>query len=150
MDIISSIIDLYFSVMDSVNVRNVSIAIIVIIIGIEFIEFFIDPEEAEKVRETNYRAKKKNRFIKQLFGLDKKRVEAPHRNRLDESDRASILNVNSKGASVSGQTSAMPEDSAMLHVGDDGVEVIGSKTFTIRTILDGNHIYMEKVETATR
>jgi hypothetical protein len=29
---------------------------------------------------------------------------------------------------------------------EDGAEIIGSRTYTIRTVLDGNHIYLEKIE----
>jgi hypothetical protein len=141
MDIVATVIDLYFRVMESLNVRNVSVAILVLIIGIEFIEFFAEGDESENLGEG--RKKRKKPDVKKLLGLGR--------------DRNGVLimaadekGVGSAPEGVEGngrQTQARrPSLKALGFASEDGAEVIGSKTYTIRTVLEGNHIYLEKVE----
>jgi hypothetical protein len=140
MDIVSTVIDLYFRVMESVNVRNVSVAILVLIIGIEFIEFFSEGDETESPRERKKTKKKPD--VKKLLGLGQDR-------------RGVLVMADEKG--VSGAPEDVKEKGRLARArrpslrslgfaSEEEAEVIGSRTYTIRTVLVGNHIYLEKVE----
>jgi len=139
MDIVGTVIDLYFRVMESLNVRNVSVAILVLIIGIEFIEFFAE-EETENLGET--RRKRRKPDVKKLIGLSRNRngvlVMA------DEKDVAGAP----EGVKETGRSTQTrrPSMKALGFAAEEAAEVIGSKTYTIRTVLEGNHVYLEKVE----
>jgi hypothetical protein len=141
MDIVSTVIDLYFRVMESLNVRNISIAILVLIIGIEFIEFFAGQDETENVGD-NRRTRKKKPDVKKILGLGRER-----KGMLLMADEADVSNT-PKSVKVSNRpTQAQrPSHKAMGFTSEDRAEIIGSRTYTIRTVLDGNHIYLEKVE----
>jgi len=141
MDIISTVIDLYFRVMESLNVRNISIAILVLIIGIEFMEFFAEKDERENVGDKR-RTRKKKPDIKKILGLGRER-----KGMLLMADEADVSDT-PKSVTVSNRpTQAQrPRLKALGFASEDRAEVIGSRTYTIRTVLDGNHIYLEKVE----
>jgi len=141
MDIISTVIDLYFRVMESLNVRNISIAILVLIIGIEFMEFFAETDERENIGDKRRTRKKKPNIKKILsFGRERKGM-------LLMADEADVTDT-PKSVTVSNRpTQAQrPRLKALGFASEDRAEVIGSRTYTIRTVLDGNHIYLEKVE----
>jgi hypothetical protein len=139
MDIVASVIDLYFRVMESLNVRNISVAILVLIIGIEFIEFFSEEDESEAPGERRRPRKKPD--VKKLLGLggDRKGV---------------LIMADEKGGgeareAVEHRRPTQPQRPSPKILGfasEEGAEVIGSRTYTIRTVLEGNHIYLEKVE----
>ncbi|MCK4317358.1 hypothetical protein KAW53_01225, partial [Candidatus Bathyarchaeota archaeon] len=57
--------------MESLNVRNISIAILVLIIGIEFMEFFAEKDERENVGEKRRTRKKPN--IKKILSFGRER-----------------------------------------------------------------------------
>lgn len=140
MDIISTVIDLYFRVMDSLNVRNISVAILVLIIGIEFLEFFAETDEMENVGDNRRTRKKPD--IKKILGFGRER-----KGMLLMADEAGVSET-PKSVTVSKRpTQAQrPSLKSLGFASEDRVEVIGSRTYTIRTVLDGNHIYLEKVE----
>ncbi len=140
MDIVSTIIDLYFRVMESVNVRNVSVAILVLIIGIEFIEFFSEGDETEDLGERRRARKKPD--VKKLLGLGQDR-------------KGVLVMANEKGVNGAPEgekekgrpaRARRPSLRSLGFASDEEAEVIGSRTYTIRTVLEGNHIYLEKVE----
>lgn len=141
MDIISTVIDLYFRVMESLNVRNISIAILVLIIGIEFMEFFAEKDEMENIGE-KIRTRKKKPDIKKILSFGRER-----KGMLLMADEADVSDT-PKSVTVSNRpTQAQrPRLKALGFAPEDRAEVIGSRTYTIRTVLDGNHIYLEKVE----
>ncbi|MFH2110017.1 MAG: hypothetical protein ABIJ47_02030 [Candidatus Bathyarchaeota archaeon] len=145
MDLISSIIELYFKLIDSINLRNVSIVIIVIIIGIEFLEFFVDTDESEEtdVKEKKPRKRRDNTYFKKLFGLEGKKRSV--RSGLDKSGPSASQPEAPATGSNPGQGYLAEYDEA-LSSGKGKVQVIGSKTYTVRTVLDGNYIYLEEVE----
>jgi len=136
MDIISTIIDLYFRVMESLNVRNISIAILVLIIGIEFIEFFTE-EETENLGE-----RRKKPDVKKLLGLSRNRNGV-----LVMTDEKGV-GVAPEGVKEIGRSTRTrkPGMKALGFTSEAAAEVIGSKTYTIRTVLEGNHVYLERVE----
>jgi len=141
MDLISSIIDIYFKLMEYVNVKNVSILIIVIIIGIEFVEFFSGSEEEEGSESHKKRTGKrvKNKLIRRVFGLESKNKKILERMGVNEAQGSS--------EEASGRSQRpLGELENLLPPPGTEARVIGSKTYTVRTVLDGNYIYMEKVE----
>lgn len=141
MYIVSTVIDLYFRVMESLNVRNISIAILVLIIGIEFMEFFAEKDEMENIGEKR-RTRKKKPDIKKILSFGRER-----KGMLLMADEADVSDT-PKSVTVSNRpTQAQrPRLKAMGFASEDRAEVIGSRTYTIRTVLDGNHIYLEKIE----
>lgn len=145
MDLISSIIELYFKLIDSINLRNVSIVIIVIIIGIKFLEFFVDTDEIEEtdVKKRKPRKRRDNTYFKKLFGLEGKKKSV--RSGLDRGGPS----ASQPEAPATGRNPGqgyLAEYDESLSSGRDKVQVIGSKTYTVRTVLDGNYIYLEEVE----
>lgn len=140
MDIISTVIDLYFRVMESLNVRNISIAILVLIIGIEFLEFFTEKDELD-VSERR-RPRKKKPDVKKLLGLSRER-----NGMLYVADEAGVNDRSKRVTAANRPTQARrPGPRTLGFASEDKAEVIGSRTYTIRTVLDGNHIYLEKIE----
>ncbi len=140
MDIVSTVIDLYFRVMESLNVRNVSVAILVLIIGIEFIEFFAEEDEQEKIGERRRARKKPD--VKKLLGLGRDRKGV-----LVMADEKGVSGAPKRAKETGPQTRGRkPSLKAFGFASEDVAEVIGSRTYTIRTVLEGNHIYLEKVE----
>jgi hypothetical protein len=139
MDIISTVIDLYFRVMESLNVRNISIAILVLIIGIEFIEFFTE-EETENLGERRRERKKPD--VKKLLGLSRNRNGV-----LVMADEKGV-GIAPEGVKETGRSTRTrrPGMKALGFTSEAAAEVIGSKTYTIRTVLEGNHVYLERVE----
>lgn len=141
MDIISTVIDLYFRVMESLNVRNISIAILLLIIGIEFMEFFAEKDEMENVGEKR-RTRKKKPDIKKILSFGRER-----KGMLLMADEADVSDTPKRVTVSNRPTQAQrPRLKALGFASEDRAEVIGSRTYTIRTVLDGNHIYLEKVE----
>ena len=145
MDLISSIIELYFKLIDSINLRNVSIVIIVIIIGIKFLEFFVDTDEIEEtdVKKRKPRKRRDNTYFKKLFGLEGKKKSV--RSGLDRG-RPSASQPEAPATGRNPGQGYLAEYDESLSSGRDKVQVIGSKTYTVRTVLDGNYIYLEEVE----
>jgi len=140
MDIVSTVIDLYFRVMESLNVRNISIAILVLIIGIEFIEFFAEKDEMENVGDKRRPRKKPD--VKKILGLGRERKGMLlMADEADASDTLESVKVSNRPTQAQ-----RPSHKAMGFASEDRAEIIGSRTYTIRTVLDGNHIYLEKVE----
>ncbi len=87
MDVAATIIELYFALMESINIRNVSIAIIIIIIGIEFIEYYISPDEDETPEPRKKKTAKKRaggKLMRRLFGLEGRNKELLERMSEDE------------------------------------------------------------------
>jgi len=141
MDIVTAVIDLYFRVMESLNVRNISIAIIVLIIGIEFTEFFAEKDELEDVGARS-RTRKKKPDVKKILGLGRERNGMLYMaDEADVGDTSRSVTAANRPAQARG-----PSSKALGFASEDKAEVIGSRTYTIRTVLDGNHIYLEKVE----
>ena len=140
MDIVSTVIDLYFRVMESLNVRNISIAILVLIIGIEFIEFFAEKDEMENFGDKRRSRKKPD--VEKILGLGRRR-----KSMLLMADEEGFSDTPKSATATNHVTqSQRPRHKAMGFASEDGAEIIGSRTYTIRTVLDGNHIYLEKVE----
>jgi hypothetical protein len=140
MDIVSTVIDLYFRVMESLNVRNISIAILVLIIGIEFIEFFAEKDETENLGDK--RRTKKKPDVKKILGLGRER-----QGMLLMADEAGVSDTPKIVTATNRPTQAQRSSHKALGFAfENRAEVIGSRTYTIRTVLDGNHIYLEKVE----
>lgn len=136
MSIITYLIDTYFEVMKSVNVRSVSIAIIVLIILIEVIELFITPEDMETPQLKPVKNKEeKTNLLKKIIKInkkpDKKEPKKPF-----EKDKLNNYYVPEKIEHVEENKIPMNEE----------LEVLGSKTIEINTVIEGNRIYMEKKE----
>jgi hypothetical protein len=144
MDLISSIIDTYFKLIEYVNVKNVSILIIVIIIGIEFVEFFSGSEEEEGSESHKKRTGKQvnNKIIRKVFGLESRNKKMLERIGVTE---AQTTQRSSDEAPDRGQRPVSELEYLLPSPGTES-KVIGSKTYTVRTVLDGNYIYMDKVE----
>ncbi|TRO54134.1 hypothetical protein E2P71_04995 [Candidatus Bathyarchaeota archaeon] len=146
MDLISSIIELYFSIMELINVRSVSIVIIVLIIGIEFLEFFTDKNEVEEddVADRKPRKRKDNAYFRKLFGLESGKGSV--RSGLDKSGPSAASHPESASTGSDPAQGYLANYDEGLSSGEDKVQVIGSKTYTVRTVLEGNYIYLEEVE----
>jgi hypothetical protein len=126
--------------MDSLNVRNISIAILVLIIGIEFMEFFSEKDELEDVGERRRTRKKPD--VKKILGLGRERNGV-----LITTDEAGVSDTPKRVPATNRSTQAQrPSLKALGFASEDEAEVIGSRTYTIRTVLDGNHIYLEKID----
>ncbi|MCW4050845.1 MAG: hypothetical protein NWE89_14025 [Candidatus Bathyarchaeota archaeon] len=146
MDIIASLIELYFNLMDSINVRNISMAIIVVIIIIEFIEFFIKPEDIEQLTELKPIVKsEKKSFVLQIknilgrinkYGTDKQtKQKEPKSSTKKPVNDIDVNSYSIKNNKIETKTKT-----------DNKKEIIGSKTITIRTVIDGNYVYLERIE----
>jgi hypothetical protein len=146
MDLVASIIELYFKLIDSINLRNVSIVIIVIIIGIEFLEYFTDAGEGEEdnVKEKP-RKKRENTYFKKLFGLAGKKRSVRGELDLNGASNLKKSHEDHDPLPVVDQSYISKYDEG-LSSGKNKVQIIGSKTYTVRTVLDGNYIYLEEVE----
>ena len=144
MDLISSIIELYFTLVDSIDLRTVSVLIIVVIIGIEFLEFFTDAEAEEADPGRRRQGKMRGgAYFKRLFGLEGKGRSV--RGGLDRAGPAPAQ----PGAPAPERGAAQGHPAGLdeaLPPAAGGAQVIGSKTYTVRTILDGNYVYLEEVE----
>lgn len=136
MSIISYLIDNYFKIMKSINVRSVSIAIIVLIILIEFLELFIKPEDTEQPQKNQAKNKEeKSSLLRKMVKLDKKTIEKKDKKPFEKDELNNYYKVN---YNESGTEKSMPIN--------EELEVLGSKTIEINTIIEGNRIYMEKKE----
>jgi hypothetical protein len=149
MDVAATIIELYFALMESINIRNVSIAIIIIIIGIEFIEYYISPDE-EDAPETRKKkpAKKKTggKLLRRLFGLEGRNKELLER--MSEEEPSVAAPAASASPRPSLREAKELEDA--LPASEPGARVLGSRTYTVRTVLDGNYVYLEKIDDGER
>lgn len=136
MNIVTYLIDTYFKLMKSVNVRSVSIAIIVLIILIEFIELFIKPEDMETPQPKPVKNKEeKTSLLKKIANINKK-PEKKEPKKLFEKDKLNNYYAPEKIVQVEEKNIPMNEE----------LEVLGSKTIEINTVIEGNRIYMEKKE----
>ena len=136
MSIITYLIDTYFEIMKSVNVRSVSIAIIVLIILIEVIELFIKPEDMETPQLKPVKNKEeKTNLLKKIIKINKK-PEKKEPKKPFEKDKLNNYYVPEKIEHVEEKNIPMNEE----------LEVLGSKTIEINTVIEGNRIYMEKKE----
>jgi hypothetical protein len=145
MDVVASIIELYFALMESINVRNVSIAIILVIIGIEFIEYYISPDE-DDLKETHRKKpgkQGKNKLIRRVFGLEAKNKEMLERVSAEE-PQAMRRQVVAAPLGAGMKEGEGLED--VLPPAGAGARVIGSRTYTVQTVLDGNYVYLEKLD----
>jgi len=141
MNLVTSIIDIYFNIIGAINIRSISIIIIAIIIGIEFLEFFMEKDggEEKNAKEKARKQRDMERF-KKLVGL--------------ESNRKSVRGILSKigpeerqpGESPSTAKGYLSGYDEALQPGNDRAQVIGSRTYTVRAVLEGNYIYLEEVE----
>ena len=136
MNIISYLIDTYFKIMESVNVRSVSIAIIVLIILIEFIELFIKPEEIQTTQPKVVKNKEeKSNLLKKIVKINKKpKTKEPKKQ--FEKDKSNNYYVSEK---------TRQSEEKKIPINEE-LEVLGSKTIEINTVIEGNRIYMEKKE----
>ena len=136
MSIITYLIDTYFEIMKSVNVRSVSIAIIVLIILIEVIELFIKPEDMETPQLKPVKNKEeKTNLLKKIIKINKKPEKKEPKTPF-EKDKLNNYYVPEKIEHVEEKNIPMNEE----------LEVLGSKTIEINTVIEGNRIYMEKKE----
>jgi hypothetical protein len=149
MDVAATIIELYFALMESINIRNVSIAIIIIIIGIEFIEYYISPDEDETPEPRKKKTAKKRaggKLMRRLFGLEGRNKELLERMSEDE---PSVAAPAASAPPRAGQRDAKGLEDA-LPASEPGARVLGSRTYTVRTVLDGNYVYLEKIDDGER
>ena len=136
MSIIDYLLDTYFEIMKSVNVRSVSIAIIALIILIELIELFIKPEDIEVPMPKPLKNKEeKTNLLKKIVKLNKKPKKTEPK-KLFEKDKENNYYVPEKTRPVQEKNIPINEE----------LELLGSKTIEINTVIDGNRIYMEKKE----
>lgn len=136
MNIIEYLLDNYFEIMKSVNVRSVSIAIIVLIILIEIIELFVKPEDVELPQPKPVKNKEeKTNLLKKIANINKKPAKKEAK-KLFEKDKQNNYYVPEKTRPVEEKNIPINEEA----------ELLGSKTIEINTVIDGNRIYMEKKE----
>lgn len=140
MNILSILVDTYFRIMKSINVRSISIVIIVVIILIEILEIFIKPEDIEASFQSRPRKNKagKSNFLRKLVKLDKKKKDPVtnvkiHRFSKDYDGNYFIVDANKK----------IKETPIMV---TEEKEILGSKSIEINTVLDGNNLYLERIE----
>ena len=149
MDVAATIIELYFALMESINIRNVSIAIIIIIIGIEFIEYYISPDEEDASEPRKKKSAKKKaggKLLRRLFGLDGRNKELLERMSEEEPSVAAPAASAPPRPSLreaKGLEEALPSS-------EPGARILGSMTYTVRTVLDGNYVYLEKIDDGER
>ena len=140
MNIIEYLLDNYFKIMKSVNVRSVSIAIIVLIILLEIVELFIKPEDVETLQTKPVKNKEqKTNLLKKIVNINKKpKKKEPKKEpkKLFEKDKENNYYVPEKTRPVEEKNIPINEEA----------ELLGSKTIEINTVIDGNRIYMEKKE----
>jgi hypothetical protein len=135
MSIITYLIDTYFEIMKSVNVRSVSIAIIVLIILIEIVELFIKPEDEIPQAKPVKNKEEKTNLLKKIVNINKK-PQKKETKKLFEKDKENNYYVPEKTRPVEEKNIPINEE----------LELLGSKTIEINTVIDGNRIYMEKKE----
>lgn len=142
MSLISTLMDYYFQLMKSINVRSLSIVIIVIIVLIEFVEMFVKPENIDSPDQNASLIKKeeKSNFLRRMVNIENKeknKVGGEGKNEYKKDDRNNYYvkeNLkNSQNITVSSE---------------EDLEVLGSKVIEINTIIDGNRLYMERREKA--
>ena len=136
MNIITYLIDNYFKIMKSVNVRSISIAIIVLIILIEIIELFIKPEEtAIPQAKTIKNKEEKTNLLKKIVNINKKPSKKEPK-KLFQKDKQNNYYTPEK---------VRPIEENNIPINQE-LELLGTKTIEINTVIDGNRIYMEKKE----
>ena len=136
MNIITYLIDNYFKIMKSVNVRSISIAIIVLIILIEIIEVFIKPEEtAIPQAKTIKNKEEKTNLLKKIVNINKKPSKKESK-KLFQKDKQNNYYTPEK---------VRPIEENNIPINQE-LELLGTKTIEINTVIDGNRIYMEKKE----
>jgi len=136
MNIITYLIDNYFKIMKSVNVRSISIAIIVLIILIEIIELFIKPEETAMPQAKTIKNKEeKTNLLKKIVNINEKPSKKEPK-KLFQKDKQNNYYAPEK---------VRPIEENNIPINQE-LELLGSKTIEINTVIDGNRIYMEKKE----
>ena len=136
MNIVEYILDNYFKIMKSINVRSVSIAIIVLIILIEFIELFINPEDTENSEIKHVKNKQeKSNFLKKIVNIN--------RNPQIKEPKITFEKDKDNNYFISEQREQSEEK--IIPISEES-EILGSKIIEINTVIDGNRIYMEKKE----
>ena len=78
--------------------------------------------------------------VKKLLGLSRNRNGV-----LVMADEKGVVPEGVKETGRSTRT-RRPGMKALGFASEEAAEVIGSKTYTIRTVLEGNHVYLERVE----
>ena len=122
--------------MKSINVRSVSIAIIVLIILIEFLELFIKPENTELPHEKPSKNKEeKSSLLRKMVKLDKKTGERKDKKSFEKDEMNNYYKVDNNESDV--------EKSIPIN---EELEILGSKTIEINTVIEGNRLYIEKKE----
>jgi len=139
MGILSILVDNYFKIMESLNVRSISVVIIVIIILIEFLELFIKPEDIEAtIRKTRKKNKaEKSNFLRRIVKINKDKKTPPKKDKVDSFNKDTEGNY-----FVSSMNDSIKEAPIMI---TDEKEVLGTKTVEINTVLDGNKLYLERI-----
>ena len=139
MTIVSTLLNYYFQAMKSINVRSVSIAIIVIIILIEFIELFIKPEDVEPTRKQPVKNKEeKSSFLRKLVKLDNKERKPEKKKQIKPYKKDELNNYYIKEENKVYNVESLTDA--------EEAEILGSKIIEINTVIDGNRLYIEKVE----
>jgi len=140
MDIPSILVDNYFKIIESINVRSISVVIIVVIIFIEFIELFIKPEDIEdSIRKGPKKNKaEKSDFLRKIVKINNDKKTPPKKEKVKPYNKDNESNY-----FVSSVNNSIKEEPIMI---TDEKEVLGSKTIEINTVLDGNNLYLERVE----
>lgn len=140
MGILSIIVDNYFRIMESINVRSISVVIIIVIILIEFLEIFIKPEDIEaSVRKIPKKNKaEKSNFLRRIVKINKDKKTQPNKEKVNPFNKDNEGNyfVNSIKNSIKEVPIIITDDK----------EVLGTKTIVINTVLDGNNLYLERIE----
>lgn len=137
MSIISTLLDNYFQIMKSINVRRVSITIIVLIILIELIELFIKPEDVEPNRRSFKNKEEKSSLLRRIVKLvDKERKP-------EEGEPANVYKKDEFNNYYVKETNKVHLDKIDVN---EEVEILGSRTVEINTVIDENRLYMERIE----
>ena len=136
MTIVSTLLNYYFQAMKSINVRSVSIAIIILI---EFIELFIKPEDVEPTRKQPVKNKEeKSSFLRKLVKLDNKERKPEKKKQIKPYKKDELNNYYIKEENKVYNVESLTDA--------EEAEILGSKIIEINTVIDGNRLYIEKVE----
>ena len=140
MGILSILVDNYFKLMESINVRSISVVIIVVIILIEFLEIFIKPEEIgtsiNKISKKNIF--EKSNFLKGIVNINNEKKPTPNK------IKTTPFNKDVEGNYFVSNVNIIKEEKPIIMSNEK--EVLGSKTININTVLDGNNLYLERIE----
>lgn len=140
MGILSIIVDNYFKIMESINVRSISVVIIVLIILIELLEMLIKPEEigASIHKISKKKKSEKSNFLRRIVNINKEEKTAPNKIKITP------FNKDVEGNYFISDVNKIKEETSIII--SDEKEVLGSKIININTVLDGNNLYLERIE----